>query len=171
MQNIAGFMVGKQYENEGIAKHGAKMVMAVSNVNVPRITLLHGVSHGAGNYGMSGRAYDPRFLFSWPNSRISVMSGDAAADTLWMVGRKQALRESGVAAEEPTENTARRVEEQFKRPILEQYARESDPYFATARLWDDGILDPVNTRAALGLAFAAAGNAPLPPAGYGTFRM
>jgi acetyl-CoA carboxylase carboxyltransferase component len=167
MQNIAGFMVGKQYENEGIAKHGAKMVMAVSNVNVPRITLLHGVSHGAGNYGMSGRAYDPRFLFSWPNSRISVMSGDAAADTLWMVGRKQVLR----ALEDTSEGAARQAEEQFKRPILEQYARESDPYYATARLWDDGILDPVKTRAALGLAFATAGNAPLPPAGYGTFRM
>jgi acetyl-CoA carboxylase carboxyltransferase component len=167
MQNIAGFMVGKQYENEGIAKHGAKMVMAVSNVNVPRITLLHGVSHGAGNYGMSGRAYDPRFLFSWPNSRISVMSGDAAADTLWMVGKKQIVGR----LEEPTESDLRSAEEQFKRPILEQYSHESNPYFATARLWDDGILDPAKTRTALGLAFAAAGNAPLPPAGYGTFRM
>ncbi len=167
MQNIAGFMVGKQYENEGIAKHGAKMVMAVSNVNVPRITLLHGVSHGAGNYGMSGRAYDPRFLFSWPNSRISVMSGDSAADTLWMVGKKQVFHQM----DEPTESEVRLAEEKFKRPILEQYARESDPYFATARLWDDGILDPVKTRVALGLAFAATANAPLPEGGYGTFRM
>lgn len=167
MQNIAGFMVGKQYENEGIAKHGAKMVMAVSNVNVPRITLIHGVSHGAGNYGMSGRAYDPRFLFSWPNSRISVMSGDSAADTLWMVGKKQAIHQ----LDDPTESELRLAEEKFKRPILEQYNRESDPYFATARIWDDGILDPVKTRTALGLAFAAAGNAPLPRAGYGTFRM
>lgn len=167
MQNIAGFMVGKRYENEGIAKHGAKMVMAVSNVNVPRITLLHGVSHGAGNYGMSGRAYDPRFLFSWPNSRISVMSGDAAADTLWMVGKKQYLDQ----LDDPTESEIKRAEYDFKRPILEQYSRESDPYFATARLWDDGILDPVKTRTALALAFAATGNAPLPPAGYGTFRM
>ncbi len=167
MQNIAGFMVGKQYENEGIAKHGAKMVMAVSNVNVPRITLLHGVSHGAGNYGMSGRAYDPRFLFSWPNSRISVMSGDSAADTLWMVGKKQILNQLG----KPSEGEIRQAEMDFKRPILEQYSRESDAYFATARLWDDGILDPVKTRTTLALAFAAAGNAPLPPAGYGTFRM
>ncbi|MBP9503229.1 MAG: acyl-CoA carboxylase subunit beta [Candidatus Promineofilum sp.] len=167
MQNIAGFMVGKQYENEGIAKHGAKMVMAVSNVNVPRITLLHGVSHGAGNYGMSGRAYDPRFLFSWPNSRISVMSGDSAADTLWMVGKAQVFHQ----LDEPTESEIRIAESNFKRPILEQYQRESDPYFATARLWDDGILDPVKTRIALGLAFAATGLAPLPPAGYGTFRM
>jgi acetyl-CoA carboxylase carboxyltransferase component len=167
MQNIAGFMVGKQYENEGIAKHGAKMVMAVSNVNVPRITLLHGVSHGAGNYGMSGRAYDPRFLFSWPNSRISVMSGDSAADTLWMVGKKQVFHQM----DEPTESEVRLAEEKFKQPILEQYARESDPYFATARLWDDGILDPVKTRVALGLAFAATANAPLSAAGYGTFRM
>lgn len=167
MQNIAGFMVGKQYENEGIAKHGAKMVMAVSNVNVPRITLLHGVSHGAGNYGMSGRAYDPRFLFSWPNSRISVMSGDSAADTLWMVGKKQVFHQM----DDPTESEIRLAEEKFKQPILDQYSREGDPYFATARLWDDGILDPVKTRVALGLAFAATANAPLPEAGYGTFRM
>ncbi len=167
MQNIAGFMVGKQYENEGIAKHGAKMVMAVSNVNVPRITLLHGVSHGAGNYGMSGRAYDPRFLFSWPNSRISVMSGDSAADTLWMVGKKQVFHQM----DEPTESEMQQAEAKFKRPILEQYRRESDPYFATARLWDDGILDPVKTRTALGLAFATTGIAPLPEPGYGTFRM
>jgi acetyl-CoA carboxylase carboxyltransferase component len=167
MQNIAGFMVGKQYENEGIAKHGAKMVMAVSNVNVPRITLLHGVSHGAGNYGMSGRAYDPRFLFSWPNSRISVMSGDSAADTLWMVGKKQYFHQ----IDEPTESELRLAEEKFKRPILNQYNRESDPYFATARLWDDGILDPIKTRLALALAFAATANAPLPEDNYGTFRM
>ncbi len=167
MQNITGFMVGKQYENEGIAKHGAKMVMAVSNVDVPRITLLHGVSHGAGNYGMSGRAYDPRFLFSWPNSRISVMSGDSAADTLWMVGKKQVLRQ----LDNPSESDIQQAEVKFKRPILDQYNYESDPYFATARLWDDGILDPVKTRTALGLAFATTGNAPLPPAGYGTFRM
>jgi acetyl-CoA carboxylase carboxyltransferase component len=167
MQNIAGFMVGKQYENEGIAKHGAKMVMAVSNVNVPRITLLHGVSHGAGNYGMSGRAYDPRFLFSWPNSRISVMSGDSAADTLWMVGKKQVFHQM----DDPTESEMRLAEEKFKQPVLDQYSRESEPYFATARLWDDGILDPAKTRTALGLAFATAGNAPLPHPGYGTFRM
>lgn len=167
MQNIAGFMVGKQYENGGIAKDGAKMVMAVSNVNVPRITLLHGVSHGAGNYGMSGRAYSPRFLFSWPNSRISVMSGDAAAGTLWTVGQKSVLRQLS----NPTPEQIAQAEAAFKQPILDQYTRESDPYFATARLWDDGILDPAQTRMALALAFAAAANAPLPQDHYGTFRM
>jgi acetyl-CoA carboxylase carboxyltransferase component len=167
MQNIAGFMVGKQYENGGIAKDGAKMVMAVSNVNVPRITLLHGVSHGAGNYGMCGRAYDPRFLFSWPNSRISVMSGDAAANVLWSVGQGSVLR----GLDNPTPEQITAAEMEFKRPILQQYAHESDPYFATARLWDDGILDPLQTRVALGLAFAAALNAPLPQDQYGTFRM
>ena len=167
LQNIAGFMVGKQYENGGIAKDGAKMVMAVSNVNVPRITLLHGVSHGAGNYGMSGRAYDPRFLFSWPNSRISVMSGEAAANTLWSVGRRAVL--AGLVDPQPAEISA--AEAAFKAPILAQYERESSPYFATARLWDDGILDPAQTRVALGLAFAATLNAPLPTGRYGTFRM
>lgn len=171
MQNIAGFMVGKQYENEGIAKNGAKMVMAVSNVNVPRITLLHGVSHGAGNYGMSGRAYDPRFLFSWPNSRISVMSGDSAADTLWKVGQKQYFHQM----DEPTESELRLAEAKFKQPILDQYNRESDPYFATARLWDDGILDPAQTRTALGLAFSTTLRPPteseMPQSRYGTFRM
>lgn len=172
MQNIAGFMVGKQYENEGIAKNGAKMVMAVSNVPVPRITLLHGVSHGAGNYGMSGRAYDPRFLFSWPNSRISVMSGDSAADTLWMVGKKQYFHQM----DEPTASELRIAEEKFKQPILDQYDRESDPYFATARLWDDGILDPIKTRTALALAFSTTLSASIDGAvqstnTYGTFRM
>ena len=168
LQNIAGFMVGRQYENGGIAKDGAKMVMAVSNVNVPRITLLHGVSHGAGNYGMSGRAYDPRFLFSWPNSRISVMSGDAAADTLWTVGQSSVLRRLGPEA---TPEAIAAAEAAFKEPVLAQYAHESDPYFATARLWDDGILDPAKTRMALALAFAVAAAAPLPADCYGTFRM
>ncbi len=167
MQNIAGFMVGREYENRGIAKDGAKMVMAVSNVNVPRITLLHGVSHGAGNYGMSGRAYDPRFLFSWPNSRISVMSGDSAADTLWTVGQRQFFHQM----DDPTESEIQQAAARFKAPILEQYDREGSPYFSTARLWDDGILDPVKTRAALGLAFAITSHAPLPDDRYGTFRM
>jgi acetyl-CoA carboxylase carboxyltransferase component len=167
LQNIAGFMVGKAYENGGIAKDGAKMVMAISNVNVPRVTLFHGVSHGAGNYGMSGRAYDPRFLFTWPNSRISVMSGEAAANVLWTVGQDRVLRglqdlsEEGVAAAEAA----------FKAPILAQYEEESDPYYATARLWDDGILDPAQTRTALGLAFAVAVKAPFPDDRFGTFRM
>lgn len=167
MQNIAGFMVGKQYENEGIAKDGAKMVMAVSNVNVPRITLLHGVSHGAGNYGMSGRAYDPRFLFSWPNSRISVMSGESAADTLWTVGKRRVFHQM----DDPTESEIAQAEAKFKAPVLAKYEYESSPYYATARLWDDGILDPAQTRDALALAFASALYAPLPGSRYGTFRM
>ena len=167
MQNITGFMVGKEYENEGIAKDGAKMVMAVSNVNVPRITLLHGNSHGAGNYGMSGRAYDPRFLFTWPNSRISVMSGESAANVLWTVGQDRALRD----LEDPSVEEVARVEAEFKQPILEQYEEESNPYYATARLWDDGILDPAQTRKALSLAFATAVKAPFPDDRYGTFRM
>ncbi|MFN2276495.1 MAG: carboxyl transferase domain-containing protein [Candidatus Promineifilaceae bacterium] len=167
MQNIAGFMVGKQVENEGIAKDGAKMVMAVSNVNVPRITLLHGVSHGAGNYGMSGRAYDPRFLFSWPNSRISVMSGESAADTLWTVGKRRVFHQM----DDPTKAEMAQAEAKFKEPVLAKYAYESSPYYATARLWDDGILDPAQTRQALALAFAASLYAPLPEGIYGTFRM
>lgn len=167
LQNIPGFMVGREYENGGIAKDGAKMVMAVSNVNVPRITLFYGVSHGAGNYGMSGRAYDPRFLFTWPNSRVSVMSGESAANTLWTVGKQRVLQELGDASPEAVAE----AEAQFKRPVLEQYERESDPYYGTARLWDDGILDPAKTRTALGLAFAVAAKAPFPQDRYGTFRM
>jgi 3-methylcrotonyl-CoA carboxylase beta subunit len=167
LQNIAGFMVGKKYENEGIAKDGAKMVMAVSNVNVPRITLIHGVSHGAGNYGMSGRAYDPRFLFTWPNGRISVMSGDSAADTLWTVGRKQILSKLGDYSQEDQ----LKAEKEFKGPILAKYERESDPYFATSRIWDDGILDPIQTRTALTLAFSVTVGAPFNRDRYGTFRM
>lgn len=167
MQNITGFMVGRQYENGGIAKDGAKMVTAVSNVNTPRITLFHGVSHGAGNYGMSGRAYDPRFLFTWPNSRISVMSGESAANTLWAVGQSRVLDRK----DDPTPAELQQAEAQFKKPILEQYERESSPYYATARLWDDGILDPAQTRMALALAFSVTLNAPFPDDRYGTFRM
>lgn len=167
MQNITGFMVGKQYESGGIAKDGAKMVTAVSTVNVPRITLFHGVSHGAGNYGMSGRGYDPRFLFTWPNSRISVMSGESAANVLWTVGQNRILSQ----LEEKTAEAAAEAETKFKQPILDKYAHESDPYFATARLWDDGILDPAKTREALALAFSASLNAPMGNGRYGTFRM
>jgi acetyl-CoA carboxylase carboxyltransferase component len=167
LQNIAGFMVGRKVENEGIAKDGAKMVMAVSNVNVPRITLLHGVSHGAGNYGMSGRAYDPRFLFSWPNSRISVMSGESAANTLWTVGRSRVVADLS----DPIEEAIAAAEADFKQPVLEQYEKESNPYFATALLWDDGILDPVQTRTTLALAFSATLNAPFAQNRFGTFRM
>jgi acetyl-CoA carboxylase carboxyltransferase component len=167
LQNITGFMVGQQYENGGIAKDGAKMVMAVSNVNVPRITLLQGVSHGAGNYGMSGRAYDPRFLFSWPNSRISVMSGESAAGTLWTVGQRSVLSN----LDNPTPADIEKAEAEFKKPVLDQYEEESSPYYATARLWDDGILDPAKTREALALAFSITTNATFPDGRYGTFRM
>ena len=167
LQNITGFMVGRQYESGGIAKDGAKMVTAVSTVNVPRITLFHGVSHGAGNYGMSGRGYDPRFLFTWPNSRISVMSGESAANVLWTVGQKRVLDK----LENPSPEAIAEAETAFKRPILEKYAHESDPYYATARLWDDGILDPAKTREALALAFSASLNVPMGDGRYGTFRM
>ena len=159
-------MVGKQYESGGIAKDGAKMVMAVSNVNVPRITLLHGVSHGAGNYGMSGRAYDPRFLFSWPNSHIGVMSAEAAASVLWTVGKKRILQK----LDNPTPDAIAQAEAAFKKPLFEQYANELSAYYATARLWDDGILNPADTRTALALAFSATLNAPFPQQRYGTFR-
>ncbi|MCA9974914.1 MAG: hypothetical protein KC413_04165, partial [Anaerolineales bacterium] len=127
----------------------------------------HGVSHGAGNYGMSGRAYDPRFLFTWPNSRISVMSGDAAANVLWTVGQDRILRNLTSANEEAVKT----AEFEFKQPVLDKYAHESDPYYATARLWDDGILDPAQTRTALALAFAVTLNAPFGNGRYGTFRM
>jgi 3-methylcrotonyl-CoA carboxylase beta subunit len=143
------------------------MVMAVSNVNVPRITLLHGVSHGAGNYGMSGRAYDPRYLFSWPNSRISVMSGEAAANTLWTVGKNRTVQK----LEKPTEVDILQAEKDFMRPVLNKYEEESSPYYATARLWDDGILDPAQTRQALALAFATTLYAPMPDDRFVTFRM
>jgi 3-methylcrotonyl-CoA carboxylase beta subunit len=163
LQNIAGFMVGKDYENRGIAKDGAKMVTAVSTVPVPRITVLIGASHGAGNYAMVGRAYDPRFLFSWPNSRISVMGGEQAATVLWSVN--QAGPRPLPAGEEET----------FKDELRARYDREGDPYYATARLWDDGVIDPADTPRVLALAFSATLNAP--PAGtaatqtYGVFRM
>ncbi len=163
LQNIAGFMVGKQYENEGIARDGAKMVTAVATVDVPRITLFIGASHGAGNYAMCGRGYDPRFLFTWPNSRISVMGGEQAATVLWTIN--QDGRTPSPAAEEQA----------FKQPILDQYEAEGSPYYATARLWDDGIIDPADTRMVLALALSATLNGPAPrPAaehGYGVFRM
>lgn len=157
LQNITGFMVGKQYENQGIAKDGAKMVTAVSTVPVPIFTVIVGASHGAGNYAMAGRAYDPRLLFTWPNSRISVMGAEQAATTLWQVQNKP---------DAPPDD-----ERAFKQPILDKYETEGDPYYATARLWDDGILDPAKTRTALGLAISAACNAPWPEGTYGTFRM
>ena len=164
LQNITGFMVGKAYEAGGIAKDGAKLVTAVSCVNVPKFTVIIGGSHGAGNYGMCGRAYDPRFLFMWPNSRISVMGGPQAADVLATVKQDQRERE-GLPPMEGIEL------EQFRQPILDKYETEGSPYYSTARLWDDGIIDPRDTRDVLGLCLAAARNAPLPQGKFGVFRM
>ncbi|WP_187334830.1 carboxyl transferase domain-containing protein [Novosphingopyxis iocasae] len=159
LQNISGFMVGGKYEAEGIAKHGAKLVTAVATASVPKVTILIGGSFGAGNYGMSGRAYSPRFLFSWPNSRISVMGGEQAASVLATVHRD---------ADSWSEEEA----EAFKAPIREKYEEEGHPYYATARGWDDGIIDPAQTRDVLGLAFAACLNAPVPEKPqFGVFRM
>ena len=159
LQNISGFMVGGKYEAEGIAKHGAKLVTAVATASVPKITVLIGGSFGAGNYGMAGRAYSPRFLFTWPNSRISVMGGEQAASVLATVHR------------DADKWTAEQLEE-FKAPIRERYEDEGNPWHATARLWDDGIIDPVQTRDVLGLAFAATLNAPISNRPqFGVFRM
>jgi len=163
LQNITGFMVGKKYEADGIAKHGAKMVTAVSSVQVPKFTVIIGNSYGAGNYGMCGRAYEPRFLFTWPNSRISVMGGEQAANVLAQVKRDQKER----AGEDwPAEQEAA-----FKQPILEQYEQQGHPYYASARLWDDGVIDPAQTRQVLGLAISAALNRPIEETRFGVFRM
>ena len=164
LQNITGFMVGKEYERGGIAKDGAKMVHAVANAAVPKITVIIGGSFGAGNYGMCGRAYDPRFLFTWPNARISVMGGPQAAAVLSTVKQDQLAR-AGKPPMTPAE-----VEE-FERPTREKYEAEGNPYYATARLWDDGVLDPAETRAALSLALSASFNAPIPETEFGIFRM
>jgi 3-methylcrotonyl-CoA carboxylase beta subunit len=159
LQNISGFMVGGKYEAEGIAKHGAKLVTAVATASVPKITVLIGGSFGAGNYGMAGRAYSPRFLFTWPNSRISVMGGEQAASVLATVHRD---------ADKWTPEQA----EAFKQPIRDDYEAQGNPWHATARLWDDGIIDPAQTRDVLGLAFAATLNAPIPERPqFGVFRM
>ncbi len=163
LQNITGFIVGKQYEHQGIAKDGAKMVMAVSNARVPKITLMMGGSFGAGNYGMCGRAYDPRFLFMWPNSRISVMGGEQAASVLLTVKKDQMAREGKTLTQEE--------EAAIVNPILKKYDHEGSPYYSTARLWDDGVLDPMNTRDALALAFSATLNAPFGRTEFGVFRM
>ncbi len=163
LQNITGFMVGKQYENEGIAKHGAKLVMAVSNAQVPKFTVMIGGSFGAGNYGMAGRAYSPRLLWMWPNSRISVMGGTQAANVLLTV-RRDGLQARG-------KDMTAGEQQQFMQPILDKYEAEGNPYYSSARLWDDGILDPVDTRMALALGLSMSTNAPIEPTKYGVFRM
>jgi acetyl-CoA carboxylase carboxyltransferase component len=163
LQNITGFMVGREYERGGIAKDGAKMVHAVANSVVPKITVIIGGSFGAGNYGMCGRAYEPRFLWMWPNSRISVMGGEQAAGVLTTVKRDQLARAGQTLSAED--------EAAIRAPILEKYEREGSPYYSTARLWDDGILDPAETRQALALGLSAAFNAPIPDARFGVFRM
>ena len=163
LQNISGFMVGGKYEAGGIAKDGAKLVTAVASAEVPKFTVLIGGSFGAGNYGMCGRAYSPRFLFTWPNSRISVMGGEQAASVL------ATIRRDGMEAR--GENWPVAEEEAFKAPVRERYEVEGDPYYATARLWDDGVIDPAQTRDVLGLAISAALNAPIPETRFGVFRM
>ena len=156
-------MVGREYERGGIAKDGAKMVHAVANSVVPKFTVVVGGSFGAGNYGMCGRAYEPRLLWMWPNARISVMGGDQAAGVLTTVKRDQLARDGASMTAED--------EEAIRRPILDKYELEGSPYFSTARLWDDGILDPAQTREALALGLSAAFNVPIPPAKFGVFRM
>ncbi|GIT92894.1 methylcrotonoyl-CoA carboxylase subunit beta [Jannaschia pagri] len=163
LQNITGFMVGRRYENEGIARHGAKMVTAVASTSVPKITMLVGGSFGAGNYGMAGRAYQPRFLWTWPNSRISVMGGAQAAGVLATV-KRDALERAG-------ETWSAEDEAAFKRPTEEMFERQSHPLYASARLWDDGIIDPRKSRDVLGLSLRAAMNAPIEETRFGVFRM
>jgi 3-methylcrotonyl-CoA carboxylase beta subunit len=163
LQNITGFMVGRKYENDGIARHGAKMVTAVACANVPKFTLIIGGSFGAGNYGMCGRAYGPRFLWMWPNARISVMGGEQAASVLATVKRDGIEARGGQwSAEE---------EAAFRQPILEQYEHQGHPYYASARLWDDGVIDPLDTRTTLALGLSAALNAPIAETKFGVFRM
>jgi 3-methylcrotonyl-CoA carboxylase beta subunit len=163
LQNITGFMVGRKYENEGIARNGAKMVTAVSTAAVPKFTVIIGGSFGAGNYGMCGRAFSPRFLWMWPNARISVMGGEQAASVLATVKRDGIEGKGGTWSKEE--------EAAFKQPIKEQYEHQGHPYYASARLWDDGIIDPVDTRMVLGLGLSAALNAPIPETKFGVFRM
>ncbi len=163
LQNITGFMVGRKYENEGIARNGAKMVTAVATAAVPKFTIIIGGSFGAGNYGMCGRAYSPRFLWMWPNARISVMGGEQAASVLATVKRDGIEGKGGTWSPEE--------EDAFKAPIKEQYEVQGHPYFATARLWDDGVIDPADTRRVLALGLSAALNAPIPDTRFGVFRM
>jgi 3-methylcrotonyl-CoA carboxylase beta subunit len=163
LQNITGFMVGSKYEAGGIAKNGAKMVTAVATTRVPKFTVIIGGSFGAGNYAMCGRAYNPRFLWMWPNTRISVMGGEQAANVL-----AEVTRDKKIKAKEPWSSTD---EENLKKPIQEQYEKTGNPYYSSARIWDDGIIDPANTRRILGLALSAALNAPLKKSKFGVFRM
>jgi len=163
LQNITGFMVGRKYENEGIARHGAKMVTAVACAQVPKFTVIIGGSFGAGNYGMCGRAYSPRFLWMWPNARISVMGGEQAASVLATVRREGIESRGG--------QWSREDEEAFKAPIRSQYETQGHPYFASARLWDDGVIDPADTRTVLALGLSASLNAPIPPTKFGVFRI
>ena len=163
LQNITGFIVGRQYERAGIAKDGAKMVHAVANSVVPKFTVVIGGSFGAGNYGMCGRAYEPRLLWMWPNARISVMGGEQAAGVLTTVKKDQLARAGQTLSADD--------EQAIRQPILEKYESEGSPYYSTARLWDDGILDPAETRQALGLGLSAAYNAPIGDAKFGVFRM
>ncbi|MFH2000522.1 MAG: carboxyl transferase domain-containing protein [Planctomycetota bacterium] len=163
LQNITGFIVGKEYEHGGIAKDGAKMVHAVATAQVPRFTLIIGGSHGAGNYAMCGRGYLPRLLWMWPTSRISVMGGEQAADVLLTVKLAQLEKEGGTMSKEE--------KEAFRKPILERYEKEGSAYYATARLWDDGVIEPLDTRQALGLALSMSLNAPIPDQEFGVFRM
>jgi 3-methylcrotonyl-CoA carboxylase beta subunit/propionyl-CoA carboxylase len=163
LQNITGFMVGKQYERGGIAKDGAKMVHAVANASVPKFTVIIGGSFGAGNYGMAGRAYNPRFLWMWPNARISVMGGEQAAGVLVTVKRDQLARED--------KRLSKTEEREIADPVLAKYEEEGNPYYSTARLWDDGIIDPADTRIVLGLGISVSYNAPFPPTRFGVFRM
>jgi 3-methylcrotonyl-CoA carboxylase beta subunit len=163
LQNITGFMVGRKYESEGIARHGAKMVTAVATAQVPKFTIIIGGSYGAGNYGMCGRAYSPRFLWMWPNARISVMGGEQAASVLATV------RRDGIEAKGGSWSTEE--EAKFKQPLLDQFAHQSHPYYASARLWDDGVIDPADTRRVLGLALSATLNTPIGEPKFGVFRM
>ncbi|MEZ5822041.1 MAG: carboxyl transferase domain-containing protein [Bradyrhizobium sp.] len=163
LQNITGFMVGKKYEAGGIARDGAKLVTAVATAGVPKFTVVIGGSYGAGNYGMCGRAYSPRFLWLWPNARISVMGGEQASMVLSQV------RRDGIEAK--GETWPAEEEEEFRKPIRAQYEKQGNPYYATARLWDDGVIDPADTRLVLGLGLSAAANAPIEPTKFGLFRM
>ena len=163
LQNITGFMVGKRYEQGGIAKDGAKMVQAVATAAVPKITVIIGASHGAGNYAMCGRGYSPRFLFTWPNARVSVMGAEQAASVLVQVKAQQLEREGNTLSEKDAADIAN--------PVREKYEREGDPYYGTARLWDDGIIDPTHTRPIVGLALSAALNAPVRESRSPVYRM